>query len=111
MRIEVLTFEGCPNASKTLELVQIALRLEAAKAHVDLISVDSVAAAHHFRFLGSPSVRINGEDVEAAASDRTAFGLMCRTYGSGIWLTGTPPLEMIRASIRRAASPSPTHEE
>lgn len=111
MRIEVLTFEDCPNATKTRELVHAAVRLEAANAHIAFVNVGSVEAALHLQFLGSPSVRINGEDVETTAAGRTSFGLMCRTYSSGAGASGTPPLEMIRASIRRAAIPSSTREK
>lgn len=112
MKIEVLAFEGCPNASKTHELVRTALRLEAVKADIEPVNIDSIEAAQKFGFLGSPSVRVNGEDVEAVASaGRPSYGLMCRVYNGATGPTGSPPLEMIRASIRRAASAKPTREK
>ncbi len=102
MRIELLTFDGCPNMRPTLDLVQEALRLEAVDAPIHVIGVDSPEAARHLRFLGSPSVRIDGDDVEPKAMQRTSYGIMCRTYDSSSSDAGVPPIEMIRAAIRRA---------
>ena len=54
-------------------------------------------------FLGSPTVRINGVDVEPSAHQRTSFGLMCRTYeGNG----GVPPEELIDRAITESATVS-----
>lgn len=103
MRVEVLTFEGCPNVHATRELVRQAVLLEAVGAPIDFIEVDSLEAAQRLRFLGSPSVRVDGEDVEPSANHRTGYGLMCRTYGYGVEAAGTPSIEMIRAAIRRRA--------
>ncbi|MHB8433092.1 MAG: DF family (seleno)protein [Candidatus Tyrphobacter sp.] len=103
MRVEVLTFEGCPNAEATRDLVRQAMRLEGVDAAVDCVEVNSPEAARDARFLGSPSVRIEGEDVEPSASERTAYGLMCRTYQCATGVSGTPSIETIRAAIRRHA--------
>ncbi|HEY6325433.1 MAG TPA: hypothetical protein VIW73_02815 [Candidatus Cybelea sp.] len=102
MRIEILTFDGCPHGDATCEIVRQAVILEHADAAVDLIDVPSAQAAQHLRFLGSPSVRVNGEDAEPAARARTDYGLMCRTYHAGASLAGTPPIGLIRDAIRRA---------
>jgi hypothetical protein len=101
VRVEVLTFEGCANAEAIGELVRQALRLEAVDDSIDFIEVNSPEAARRIRFLGSPSVRVDGVDVEPSANHRTEFGLMCRTYGDAARTAGIPSIEMIRAAIRR----------
>jgi hypothetical protein len=101
MHIEILTFEGCPHAGATLELVKEAVRSEAVDAEIEFVEVGTPDLAQRLRFLGSPSVRIDGEDVEWPANDRTAYGLMCRTYLGGREVAGTPSIAMIRAAIRR----------
>jgi hypothetical protein len=55
-------------------------------------------------FLGSPTVRINGLDIEPSARHRTAFGMMCRTYGT----SGVPHEDLIRKAITQAATDSAT---
>lgn len=101
MRIEVLTFKGCPNAESTRELVRQAVKLEAVDATIEFIDVNTPEVAQQMRFLGSPSVRIDGEDVEPLANSRAAYGLMCRTYRVGSEFSGKPPIAMILAAIRR----------
>ena len=50
-------------------------------------------------FLGSPTVRIDGLDIEPSARQRTDFGMMCRRYkGSG----GVPSEDLIHSAITAA---------
>jgi hypothetical protein len=52
------------------------------------------------RFLGSPTVRVDGRDVEPGADLREDFGLKCRLYRTEDGLTGTPAEEWLLAAIR-----------
>jgi GNAT superfamily N-acetyltransferase len=101
MRIEILSFEGCPNVDAAREDVYQALRLEGVTGDVVGIDVATIDDAERLRFLGSPSIRIDGLDVEAGAETRTDFGFMCRTYRTDNEHTTGPSVEMIRAAIRR----------
>ena len=56
-----------------------------------------------FKFLGSPTVRINGVDIEPSARSRTDFGMMCRRYEDG---SGVPPKDLIRAAVLEAIGKS-----
>jgi hypothetical protein len=49
-------------------------------AGVDVIRIDDADAAERAAFLGSPTVRVNGEDVEPGAAERDDFGLRCRLF-------------------------------
>jgi hypothetical protein len=77
------------------------VRSEAVDAEIEYINVETPDLAERLLFLGSPSVRVDGEDVEPSANDRTSYGLICRTYDYGPQVTGTPPIAMIRAAILR----------
>ena len=100
MVIEILTFEGCPNAQITRDRVARALQLESARAAVSEIEVNSVELAQRVHFLGSPSVRVDGHDVEPGADERRDYGLMCRTYGKNEVSGRAPSLTMVRNAIR-----------
>jgi hypothetical protein len=63
--------------------------------------VESIDAAEAERFLGSPTVRIDGRDVEPGAADRDDFGLKCRLYRSGEGTSGVPPDNWISEALRR----------
>jgi hypothetical protein len=66
--------------------------------------VTDSAQAQALTFIGSPSIRIGGKDIEPTVSNQRHYGLSCRTYLTGGKLTGVPPLDMIRAAVRLAVS-------
>ena len=67
MKIEVLYLDGCPNHRPALERVQQILRQEGISAGVLEIEVENEKAAKARGFFGSPTIRVNGLDVEPAA--------------------------------------------
>jgi hypothetical protein len=66
------------------------------------VEVKDAATAQQVGFLGSPSIRVNEQDVEPAARAVRAFGVMCRTYMDGARRGCVPPPEWIRAAVREA---------
>ncbi|MDD7921320.1 hypothetical protein [Actinomycetospora callitridis] len=50
-------------------------------------------------FLGSPTVRVDGRDVETGAVERTDFGMSCRIYLTVDGSRGTPPDEWVRRAL------------
>lgn len=65
----------CPATPPTIRLVEEAAR--ALGVPIDLVSVlvDSVEQAESLAFLGSPTVQIDGRDIEPEARGRQDFGL------------------------------------
>lgn len=109
MTVEVLYFDGCPSHEALLARLPQLMARAGVDAPITLTAVQSVEAAHRERFLGSPTVRIDGQDVEAAASRRTDYGLKCRLYASATGLRGTVPDELVLAALTRA--PDPQHAD
>ena len=95
MKIETLYFEGCPNHKPTIDLIREILDALNIEAEIEEIEVADPAEGRQLHFLGSPTVRINGVDIDPGARDRTDYGFSCRTYEGA----GTPPREMIEAAI------------
>lgn len=102
MKVEVLGFAGCPNFAPAIQYTRAALRQTGVEAHIGAIHVENAYAAHEASFLGSPTVRINGLDVEPAARTLRDFGLGCRTYVANGKRQGFPPQEWIEVAIREA---------
>src|ERR1700739_4629056 len=98
MQIDVLYFEEAPNHLPTVERINVILREERCSAEVREVLVPDVETAQRVNFLGSPTVRVKGIDIEPAAHDRSDFGLMCRRYTGGV-----PSRELIRTAIRSAS--------
>jgi hypothetical protein len=73
--VEILHTEGCRNLQAARDAVhRVANEVGVAVELTDSV-VDSVEAAEALRFVGSPTVRVRGHDVEPEAERRTAFGL------------------------------------
>lgn len=106
MRIEVLFFDGCPNHEALLAHLDELLGRFGADTDVELRRVEDAEAAERERFLGSPTVRVNGEDVDRGAAERTDFGLKCRLYATREGLRGAPPDEWLLAALSRAKEES-----
>ena len=101
MDIAVLTFEGCPDAEPTFQLVQQTVRELGLGSEVKQISVNDPDEAEKLHFLGSPTVQINGRDVEVnRRSDTASFS--CRMYKTPSGNGGVPPKEMIVEAILEA---------
>jgi hypothetical protein len=101
--VEILYFEGCPNHQGALDVVERVageLRLQPA---IELVEVADAEAAAQLRFLGSPTVRVDGRDVEPGAEDRSDFVLACRVYRSERGVAGQPDEQWIRAALVEAA--------
>jgi hypothetical protein len=96
--IEILYFEGCPNHESTVDRVREVLRELELELEVEVreVAIETADEAERHRFIGSPSVRVNGLDVEREARGRRDFGLGCRLYHGG----GIPPKELLTEALR-----------
>jgi copper chaperone CopZ len=104
MKIEVLYFDECPNHKPAVARVQELLREEGVNAELLELNVSGPSIAQMLGFLGSPSVRVNGLDVEPEARVAREYGMMCRTYTVNGRREGLPSREMLRDAVREAQS-------
>ena len=96
MLIRLLFFEGCPHSEAAFDLVRRVAGAECPDAVYETIEITSQAEAVRLRCLGSPTIHINGVDIDPAARNRTDFGFACRLYGP----SGIPEAGMIAEAIR-----------
>lgn len=97
--IELLYFNGCPGRQHLEPIVQ-GLASETG-ARLCLRKVQTPRAAEAERFLGSPTVRVNGSDVDPGAAARVDYALTCRLYRVDGALLQAPPEEWIRGALER----------
>jgi len=64
MKIEILYILDCPWCVKTKELVRKSLEELETKADIEEILIDSDEKARKYNFIGSPTIRINGKDIQ-----------------------------------------------
>jgi hypothetical protein len=102
VKVELLYFVGCPSYAELLPRLRELVAAEGMDDWVELRRVETDQDAERERFLGSPTVRIDGEDVDPSANRREHFGIECRLYRTDDGLMRTPPEEWIRTAIERA---------
>jgi hypothetical protein len=103
MKIEILYFDGCPNHGPATKLVHQVLQEVAISAEVLEVNIPDAATAKSTRFLGSPSIRVDGLDVEPAARSAREYAMSCRTYITNGRIQGLPSRELVGQAVKQAS--------
>lgn len=106
MRIDILYLEGCPNHPPTAELVRDVVQSLGLEASIREFQVRDAQEAARLRFFGSPTVQVNGHDVDPAARSRMDYSFSCRIYGR----SGSPPRALVEHALREGTSRGNAHE-
>ena len=102
--VELLFWDGCPSHPEALEQLREILRDEHVGTAVELVEVTSDEQAQRERFPGSPTIRIDGQDV-IPPGDGEPFSLTCRVYLTRDGrVSPVPDPEDVRAAVRRAVA-------
>ena len=101
--IEVLYVERCPNFFAALALVQRVAAELGIDAEVQTTMITDQAAAERARFVGSPTVRVDGRDVDPEGELAGEYSLECRLYRHEHRLAGYPKERSIREALLQAA--------
>jgi hypothetical protein len=104
MKVELLHIADCPSADAARGLLKQTLQELGLLEEISEIEVSDSAQAEALAFLGSPTIRVDGRDVETMLPGQLIYGLACRTYVTAGTRQGVPSGEMIRKAIRSALS-------
>jgi hypothetical protein len=102
VKIELLYFEGCPTHQEWEPRLRGLLGAANVSDPVELVAIETVADAEAHRFLGSPTLRVDGVDFEPGAETRTDFGLKCRLFAVDGAPSRTPPDDWVLAAVGAA---------
>jgi hypothetical protein len=79
MHVELLWWEGCPSTEKALaELRQAMTELDLDPSSIAVREIETDEGAAQERFAGSPTIRIDGRDIQPPGEEPA--GLTCRVY-------------------------------
>jgi hypothetical protein len=111
-RVEFLWFDGCPNHEAARALLDEVIAEVAPGTPVEDIDASDPAVAEAVRFPGSPTIRVDGRDVDPSFIEPGDHTPRCRVFWTPVGLRGVPPREWIEAALRRAppAGPGPRAE-
>jgi len=99
VRVDVLVFDGCPHAAAAIQLAHaVAERLGPGIA-AERVDVNTPEKAAELGSLGSPSIHVNGVDIEGQPGPGR---LSCRMYDDD---SGMPPEWLVEAAVLRALAP------
>lgn len=104
MKIEFLYFDGCPNHEPALQNLKEVMQEMGIHDEIEIIKVFDNDDAMAKRFLGSPSIRINGQDLEQLDETNHNYIMCCRQYRTGSLAQGCPSKELIQQAFQRAMS-------
>ncbi len=93
IKIEIQHFRGCPNSPEMIHRVKEAIKGSEEIIEYNEVLIESNELAEKLKFRGSPTVLINGEDIEGREEPESA-ALNCRVYENGL-----PSVKEIRNKI------------
>ena len=97
--IELLFWDGCPSHPEAEALLRAVLAKQGLDAAIERIEVRTQEDAEALGFVGSPTIRIDGRDVDEDGAARSRPSLTCRIYTRP---DGTVSPVPSRAQIERA---------
>ena len=106
MRIKILYFDGCPSYQTALENLKAVIAEEDLPAQIELVQVCSNEEAMRHQFFGSPTIQINGVDLEGLGAKDALADLGCRIYTERGQMRGWPSKKLIRAAIKGKSTQS-----
>ncbi|MCK5129066.1 MAG: hypothetical protein KAQ68_04395 [Clostridiales bacterium] len=99
--IEFQYFDGCPNASATLNNLKELVKLgEVSNDDIKIVEVNDVEAAKELNFQGSPTILVDGIEIYTEKKPNS-YAYSCRVYTIDGIQTGILTSEYILAKIKR----------
>ncbi len=102
MKIDFLYYEDCPSHDDALERLKKVIDEQCIEADISVRKVETEQQAQEWKFVGSPTIRIEGRDIDPPASD-AYYGLTCRAFRlENGRISPLPSEQMIREALKMA---------
>ena len=103
MKVSFLYWPECPSHQKGLLDIKAALAAEGVETEIEVIEINSEEEARANRFVGSPSFRLNGRDIDPEAEKGQPYYLNCRIYQTDSGrVSPLPTMDQLRQAVRTA---------
>ena len=100
IKIEFLYWEDCPSHGTAWDRLQAILKEKGLQAQASRVQIQTEEDARKWNFCGSPTLRINGVDIDPKGVQVQPIGLNCRIYHTPEGrVTPLPSEEMIREAL------------
>jgi hypothetical protein len=106
VRVSFLYYEDCPSYDLALERLREVMDEEGIPGEVEVVEVETEEQARELRFVGSPTIRVDGQDIDPPSDSR--YALTCRAYRLvDDRISPLPSKDMIRRPFRFPAKSQP----
>ena len=103
IRIEFLYWEECPSHEQALALLHKAMQQQSIHEPIEMIRIENEEEARQQQFFGSPTIRVNGQDIAPILDSSAGPSLTCRAYRrSDGKISPLPPIELIKAALEQS---------
>lgn len=99
MKVELLFLSDCPNYLETWSILEDVLQSEGVSVPIEMIRVQTAEDAQRLRFPGSPTIRVNGRDIEDGIERKLHYGLRYRGYERSAKPRCMPGRALIRKAV------------
>lgn len=99
--VEVLYVDDCPHYAALVARLPGLADEAGVTVRIRLRCVADETAATREHFVGSPTVLVDGKDVEPGVGERSDFGVRCRLYAADARLQPIPPDRWILDALAR----------
>lgn len=101
LKVRFLYSEDCPSHDEALQRLRRSIEAEGISADVEIVKVDTAEDVEKFKFVGSPTIIVNGQDIDPPANPY--YAMTCRAYRLEDGRISPLPSEtMIRRALREA---------
>jgi hypothetical protein len=106
VRVSFLYYEDCPSYDLALERLREVMYEEGIPGEVEVVTVETETQARELRFVGSPRIRVDSQDIDPPSDSR--YALTCRAYRlADDRISPLPSKDMIRRAFRSPAKSQP----
>ncbi len=99
-KVEILRFQDCTNHPAARHLLEYVIAEVAPGTPIEDVDATDPAVAKRLRFPGSPTIRIDGVDVDPTYVDPGDYTPRCRLYRTNAGLRGLPERRWIEDALR-----------
>jgi hypothetical protein len=104
--VEILVTPGCPYERAAITRVELAAQILDVWPELRLIMIKDLDEARRFGFFGSPTIRVDGEDIACVPNAESA-SVRCRLYETTHGLDWVPDVRPIYLALERAMRRAP----
>ena len=106
MRVSFLYYDECPSHDLALERLREVMAEEGIPGELEVIKVETEEQARELRFIGSPTIRVDGQDIDSPSDSQ--YTLTCRAYRlEDGHISPLPSKDMMQRALRLPTKSQP----